>query len=104
MAKRKPEVELTESHSLPTPTGLSVWAVTGDTVRLTWNLQDNVDGLHLERSKDGENWREVTGDTGRGGHTDNGVEPGQTYQYRVYAVVGGERSVYSEPVVAMTTG
>lgn len=102
MAKRKHTEELKESDSVPVPTGLSVYAVTGSAVHLTWNMQPDTDTVHLERSTNGETWKEIM-DTANGAYTDIVAENGKPLHYRLYASKEGERSGYSDVVVATTT-
>lgn len=100
--KRSGEVEeFKESESVPVVTGLNVYAVTKSTVVLLWNRPDNIDDVSLERSSDGEKWAPVS-PVGANGGTDGGREPGTEYHYRAYAVVGNERSVYSDVATAKT--
>jgi hypothetical protein len=100
--KRSGDVtEFSESGAVPVVTGLNVYAVTQSTVVLLWNSPDNIDGVALERSSDGEKWAPVS-PIGANGGTDGGREPGTEYHYRAYATQGNERSTYSDVVTAKT--
>lgn len=51
-----------------------------------------IDGFHVWRSTDGENWTQITAQPAdQGGYLDEGLDPAETYYYRIAAVYDGAR-------------
>lgn len=80
------------------PTGLSATATSATTVRVTFTAVTNATSYVIERAAGttGGSFTQV-GTSTTASFDDAGLNPGQPYQYRVAAVVGGATSSFSTP-------
>jgi hypothetical protein len=89
------------------PTGLSVTATSATTVRISFAAVNGATSYIVERAPGttGGTFAQV-GTTTTPSFDDSGLNPGQTYQYRVAAVVNGGASGFSAPfsVTVLQTG
>lgn len=96
---------VTAPPSVPTaPTNLAANPVSSSEISLAWldNATDE-SGYRVERSADGSNWLEIAGlNANVTSFSDNGLQPEQTWHYRVVAWNSVGNSAYSNAVQATT--
>lgn len=85
---------------LAVPTGLSAAALSATSVRLSWTMVSDANGYYILRSDAAGGPYKIIGKVGRaGGFTHNGVTPGKSNYYKIFAyrMVNGEvvKSNYS---------
>jgi hypothetical protein len=89
------------------PTGLSATATTATTARVSFSAVANATSYIIERAAGATGGTFVqVGTSTTTTFEDTGLNPGQAYQYRVAAVVGGAQSPFSTPfaVTALVPG
>jgi len=85
-----------------TPTGLTVSAVTDESITVTWNAAPNVNSWNIQYSAAGGTLSSATSNTNS--YTINGLAAGTTYSIQVQANCGdGNLSEWSSAVTGTTT-
>jgi hypothetical protein len=97
-------LETTPEDFLRHPSHVSATNISPRSLQLNW--VDNADReteILLERSADGENWEQIASlEVNTTSYTDEGLESGQEYFYRLKVLSDAEESVYSVPFAVQT--
>lgn len=97
-------IETEAADFLRHPSKLAAEEVTTGSIRLGWTDNSERDTeIIVERSADNENYTEVARlEPNVTAYTDENLEPGQQYFYRLQALSGEEVSAYSNPLAVLT--
>ena len=88
----------------PTPTGLSVTALTRTSVRVSWDSITDVYRYKLERSRDGLTWREIDDNISGTSYDTGGLVCNTLYHFRVSARGDGSPYLTSFGLAASAVG
>ena len=85
------------------PTGLTAGEITGESIAITWDANDNAEGYNIQYSPQGGSISSAFSATNS--YTISGLTPNTTYQIQVQANCGdGNLSGWSESITVATTG